>query len=268
MPLVSTLTADADVHRAIRSAARDVVAAAAARSWGGLLRLVQERPVTAVVMDSGALPQRLSADQAVGELRRPFPSLAIVFIARPHVDPMSLFRLGRAGIRSLVLLPADSLSGDGLNSAVWRALGAGTDALVARAVSPYVPSREFRAVRLALEGVQRGWSAEDLARMIGISRAHASVRFRSCGLPSAGRMLTWAKLLHAGRWLTDPGRSAQSVSRQLEYSSGSALRRALRSYAGLTPTQVRERGGLAPVLDRFLDVCGLADSVQLGRSVA
>jgi AraC-like DNA-binding protein len=81
-------------------------------------------------------------------------------------------------------------------------------------------------------------------------------------------MLTWAKLLHAGRWLTDPGRSAQSISRQLEYSSGAAFRRALRSYGGLTPTQVRERGGLAPVLERFLDACGLLDSVELGRSVA
>jgi AraC-like DNA-binding protein len=204
----------------------------------------------------------------VGELQRRYPSLAIVFVARPHVDPVSLFRLGRAGIRGLVLLPSDSIGQDEMMRAVWRALGTSTDALVTRAVSPYVPTREVLAVRLALEGVQRGWSAEDLASTVGLTRAHASARLRSCGLPSAGHMLTWAKLLHAGRWLTDPGRSAQSISRQLEYSSGAAFRRALRSYGGLTPTQVRERGGLAPLLERFLDACGLRDSVELGRSVA
>jgi AraC-like DNA-binding protein len=81
-------------------------------------------------------------------------------------------------------------------------------------------------------------------------------------------LLVWAKLLHAGRWLADPGRSAESVSRQLEYSSGAAFRRAQRTYVGATPTQAREGGGLRFVLRRFLDACGLGDSVVFDRSVA
>ncbi|MGE0159444.1 MAG: helix-turn-helix domain-containing protein [Gemmatimonadales bacterium] len=270
MPLVTLLTSDPSVQRAIREpadASRGVTLAAV-RSWDGLLRLIRERPVTAVVIDSGAIDARLPGDVAVGEVRRRYPSLAIVFIARPHLDPVTLFRLGRAGIGSLVLLPADILTWDELGPALWRALGSGTDAIVTRAVSPYVPPREIMAVRLALEGVQRGWSAEELAGMVGLTRAHISMRLRSCGLPSAGHMLTWAKLLHGARWLSDPGRSAQSISRQLEYSSGAAFRRALRTYVGLTPTQIRDRGGLGPVLDRFLDACGLPDSLERGRSVA
>jgi AraC-like DNA-binding protein len=269
MPLVTLLTSDPQVQRALLEPAPAArrVAQAAVRTWEGLVRLVRERPVTAVVIDSAALGARFHGDQAVTELRHRFPSLAVVFVARPEVDPVSLFRLGRAGITSLVLLPADAMA-DEMPAALRRALGNSTDALVTRAVSPYVPSRELLSLRLALEGVQRGWSAEDLAAMVGLTRAHASVRLRSCGLPSAGHMLTWAKLLHAGSWLADPGRSAQSVSRQLEYSSGAAFRRTLRSYGGLTPTQVRERGGLAPVLDVFLDACGLPDTVELGRSVA
>jgi AraC-like DNA-binding protein len=270
MPLVTLLTSDPDVERAIREPVGDArgIAVARARSWDGLLRLLRDRPVTAVVLDSGSLEAHVPGDEAAGELRRRYPSLAMVFVARPHIDPISLFRLGRAGIDSLVLLPSDLLGGEGLGSALWGALGSSTDAIVTRAVSPYVPPREVMSVRLALEGVQRGWSAEDLAAMVGLTRAHASVRMRSCGLPSTGHMLTWAKLLHAGRWLTDPGRSAQSISRQLEYSSGAAFRRALRTYAGLTPTQVRDAGGLSPVLERFLDACGLPNSLELCRSVA
>ena len=270
MPLVTLLASDPDVHRAIREPGAEArgIAPTAVRSWDGLLRLIRERPVTAVVIDSGALEPGMPSDEAVGELRRRYPSLAMVFVARPHVDPVSLFRLGRAGIGSLVLLPIDALTGEELGSALWRALGSSTEALVTRAVSPRVPARELRAVRLALEGVQRGWSADDLATTVGLTRAHASVRLRSCGLPSAGHLLKWAKLLHAGRWLVDPGRSAQSVSRQLEYSSGAAFRRALRAYTGLTPTEARALGGLNAILDRFLDACGLADSVDFGRSVA
>ena len=50
--------------------------------------------------------------------------------------------------------------------------------------------------------------------------------------------------------------------------SDAAFRRALRTYAGLTPMQVRALGGLNVVLERFLDACGLRDSVLRGRSVA
>jgi AraC-like DNA-binding protein len=81
-------------------------------------------------------------------------------------------------------------------------------------------------------------------------------------------LLIWAKLLDAGRWLTDPGLSAENVSRQLEYSSGAAFRRALRTYLRVTPTQVKEEGGLRLVLRRFLDACGLGDSLVFDRPIA
>jgi AraC-like DNA-binding protein len=166
------------------------------------------------------------------------------------------------------LLPLDVLTREELHLAIWGALGSSTEALVARAVSPHVPDREARMVRLALEGVQRGWGTEELSRTLGLTRPHASVRLKSCGLPSTGHLLTWAKLLHAGRWLGDPGRSAQSVSRQLEYSSGAAFRRALRAYGEMTPSEVKASGGLSAVLRRFLDACGLPYTLHRDRSVA
>ena len=76
------------------------------------------------------------------------------------------------------------------------------------------------------------------------------------GLPSTGHLLTWARLLHAGRWLEEPGRSGESVSRQLEYSSGAAFRRALKQYTGATPTEVVEAGGLGFVIESFVECCG------------
>ena len=132
-----------------------------------------------------------------------------------------------------------------------------TEALVTRALSAYLPSRETLAVRLALRGAQLGWTTGELAARAGLTRAHLSVRLKAAGLPSAGHLLVWAKLLHAGRWLGDPGRTGESVSRQLEYSDGSAFRRALRNYTGATPMGIRDAGGLKPVLDAFLSTCGL-----------
>ena len=135
-------------------------------------------------------------------------------------------------------------------------------------MSPYLPIREARSLRLAMDGVIRGWSAERLAEAVGLTRPHLSERLKAAGLPSAGHLLVWARLLHAGRWLEDPGRSAESVSRQLEYSSGAAFRRALRNYVDTTPTETREAGGFAFVLDRFLASCSVDRDRSADRSAA
>lgn len=166
----------------------------------------------------------------------------------------------------LLVAPLDEVGG-GVAECVGRALGRGTEALVTRAVSPYLPPRELGTLRLALDGVHRRLSAEELARLMGLSRPHLSVGLREAGLPSAGHLLVWARLLHAGRWLADPGRSGESVSRQLDYANGATFRRALRRYVGATPTQIAAGGGLQLVLDRFIRCCGLGRPDR-GRSAA
>jgi len=267
MALVTVLTGDSKVRQAVRGPLPETHSVAATRSWDRLVWLVRERPATTAVVDSGALPVGLTEYQAVSELRRRFPSLSMVFVVRPGADPVSLFRLGRAGLRSLVLVSLDSVQEE-VGAAVRTALRAGTSSLVTRAVSPFVPPREVSAVKTAMDAVLRGWGTEDVAARLGLTRPHLSVRLKAAGLPSAGQLLIWAKLLHAGRWLADPGRSAESVSRQLEYSSGAAFRRALRNFVHATPTRVADEGGLRYVLGYFLDACGLRDSVVFTRSVA
>jgi AraC-like DNA-binding protein len=267
MPFIALLTRDPLTDPSTWSVLRHDHVVARTASWSRLVWLVRERPVTGVVLDSAALPPGWDQEAAVIDLFRQFPSVASVFVARSGVDRQTLFRLGRAGLSSLVLLPLEALACD-LGRSTRRAFSASTDALVTRAISPYLPGRETEVVRMALVGAQLGWGTEDLANRSGMSRAHLSVRLKTRGLPSAGHLLIWAKLLHAGRWLSDPGRSAESVSRQLEYSSGAAFRRVLRNYVECTPTELRDAGGLAPVLSRFLAACGIDVRSGAGRSVA
>ena len=229
-------------------------------SWPGLLRVVRERPVTVALVDLAELER---VEDRLVELRASFPHLGLVLMARRQDDPVALFRLGRAGIRNLILLASDHLQRD-LPRTLARADEEGTTALVARRLSAYLPRRELMTVRDALDGVHERWSADGFAARMGLSRPHLSVRMKRLGLPSTGHLLTWARLMHAGRWLEEPGRTGESVSRQLEYSSGAAFRRALRQYTGATPTQVAERGGLDFVLARFVERCGL----RSGRAVA
>jgi AraC-like DNA-binding protein len=267
MSLIALYTGNPDVEGAVRAGLGERSVVARTASWARFLHLVRERPATCAVVDEGAVRSPSGAEGALAELRTAFPSVAVVLISRPQSDPFMLLRLGRAGIDGLVLVGTDDVA-RAVPEAVARALARGTEALVARALGSYLPARSCRAVRLALEGVQRSWRTAELARQAGYSRPHLSWRLRSDGLPSAGHLLVWARLLHAGRWLTDPGRSAESVSRQLEYSSGAAFRRALRNYTGATPTRVTAEGGVRFVLEHFRRCCGIGEPGRKRLSVA
>lgn len=267
MALIPVLTPDSRVADVVSQATLDRAVVAPTRSWERLFWLVKERPATSVVLDSAGFPDAPTPDERIADLRRRFPSLGCVVVFGPETDGITLLRLGRAAIENLELVAGRSVRSE-IPRALGRAESRGTRSAVLRAVGMGVPKPERQVIGAALEGALLGWSADDLAVRAGWSRAHLSVRLKSHGLPSTGKLLLWARLLHAGQWLAEPGRSAESVSRQLEYANGPAFRRALRNYVDATPTEVRDGGGLDFVLERFLDVCGLDASVRSELSVA
>lgn len=255
MGFVALLSRERPVRSLVEHAAGPNHAVASTPSWRAFVRLVRERPVTTALLELDALTHRGCAEGRLLALRGLFPHLPVVLLARAPEDPVLLFRLGRAGVRDLLLLQLDDLSRE-LPRALVRVGGRGTTSMVLRTLSPVVPRRELLAVRLALEGVHHQWSADAYASRLGLSRPHLSEVLKDVGLPSAGHLLIWSRLLHAGRWLEEPGRTGESVSRQLEYSSGAAFRRALRGYTHATPSEVAARGGLDYVLDCFMTACG------------
>lgn len=255
MAFIATYTTHKELRRQMSRSLRSTHAVAPTPSWEGFRRLVRERPVTIAAVDLSSLSRRRPAQEALQEIRRQFPGLGLILLAHRHRDPVALFRLGRAGIQNLVLVAVDEVEG-GVGRAVARAGTRSATSLVTRVLSPYLPRRELWAVRIAMDGIHNCWSAEEYAEEVGLSRPFLSECFKELGLPSAGHLLLWTRLLHAGFWLTDPGRTAESVSRQLEYSSGAAFRRALKHYTGATPTEVKEGGGFVFVLNHFLRSCG------------
>ncbi|MFP3948585.1 MAG: helix-turn-helix domain-containing protein [Gemmatimonadota bacterium] len=237
-------------------------------SWSGFQRLVRERPVTAAVADLESVGSGGSAVSNLLRFRSRFPGLGLLVLVQRHRDPGLLFRLGTVGIHNLLLVDLDGADRILVRS-VARSLERGVTALVTRSVSSYLPARELTTVRRALDGVHRRWSADEFAGEMGLSRPFLSECLKECGLPTVGQLLLWTRLLHAGYWLADPGRTAESVARQLEYCDGSAFRRALRSHTGATPTEVVEAGGFSFVLRRFLDACEFGrDQGGLDRRVS
>jgi len=266
MALLATLAGDRRLEVRLSELLEPRHRLALSHSWGGLNRVVRERPATEVLVDLSAVPQVPSAEGALATFRGLYPRLPLLLFVRSHGDPFRLFRLGRAGIGNLILLDLQHLEGD-LERALARCEEASATSLVTRFLSPYLPRRELRLAYRAMDGVHRRWSAEELAGEVGLTRPFISERLKAYGLPSLGHFLIWTRLFHAGRWLEEPGRTGESVGRQLEYSSGAAFRRALKHYTGATPTKVREGGGLRLVLREFFRQTGLTGA-GFGRTVA
>ena len=267
MALVSTFTRDSGLQSELREALSGVHDVAESRTLGWLALSLRERPVSACLVDLTSLGWGPGGLERLLRLARDFPSVGFVLLAGAKEDPRTLFKVGRLGFRSLVLLGSEN-QGWRLRRSVDRVQERGVTSRVLREVSPELPPRETKALRLALDEVHKCWSAEHFSELMGLSRPFLSVVLKKAGLPAIGRLLVWSRLLHAGHWLGDPGRTGQSVSRQLEYSSRAAFRRALKSYTGATPTIVAANGGLPFVFRHFLRDCGFEGSAASRAFVA
>lgn len=236
---------------------------ARAVTWGGLRRLVRERPVSGVIVDSERLVHSMSprpdvAVRGLKELGKDFPSVGVIVVAQPGTQGELLFHLGCAGLADLRLVQRSELPYQ-LRPELRKALRWSAASRVTQALASQVPRRHLPLVRRSLETLHRKLSADDFARAVGTHRPQLSQRLTRSGLPSVGRLLLWGRLLQAAVWLVEPGRTAESVSRQLEYSSGAAFRRVLRNRLRATPSEVVAAGGLPFVLDHFLRSCQALD---------
>jgi AraC-like DNA-binding protein len=257
MAITALFTRDSGLRTSLQQAAGPAHRIVVTSSWESVIRLVRERPVTSVALDEVALFAEPTPEDALADLGFRFPNLGLMIVSARQADPLRLFRLGRVGIPNLVLLGVEELN-RAVPRALQRAAERGATARVTRAIAPYLPRWELDAVRVAMEGIHNRWTADRFASVVGLSRPFLSERFKACFLPPVGHLLIWVRLFHAGFWLEEPGRTGQSVSRQLEYSSGAAFRRVLKLYTGATPSEVTKEGGLSFVLDRFVQSCGLA----------
>jgi len=261
MALAALLSRDPGVTGAVPEHLTEGGQVLVAPAMRRLHQYLLNRPVSVVLVDVSALPGTTSRLEALRPLRRSFPRTPIILLARPGTDPAVLFDLGRTGLRHLVMVHTDEW-GMELRRVLAEAAEDSPPALVSRRLAHYVPPRELHVLRLAMESLHRRPSAEEFAREMGLTRPFLSQCLKATGLPSVGHLLLWSRLFHAAHWLEEPGRSGESISRQLEYSSGSAFRRALKHYTGATPSEIARGGGLSLVLRGFIERVQGADEAD------
>lgn len=225
-----------------------------AHSWAELSCLAATAAAGLAFVDpyhGGALAQA-----EIWRLRTRHPAVELVayadFTGRPAGDP---FTLAQLGVRAVV--PRGARDEAALLAACldcapgWTPLEELIEQL--REVLPVCVQRWLEPV---LRSPLEPRTVTELARRAGCSPRTLRRTLAAAGLPSPEQLLGWRRLLHAARLLEDPGRSVESVARTLDLSSGAALRKTLRSVAGLRPRDLAPGHGVRLVAARFLAACG------------
>jgi AraC-like DNA-binding protein len=217
--------------------------------WTSLADACERQPIRVAVIDL-FFGGRASFDR-VRELEQNLPRLTLIaYVAYSEERAHDLFDAGRIGIDALVLADRDD-GPSGLGALVEQAESRSLGSLVRGALDD-VDAVTRDAVLVSITRAHEGLSPDALARVLAVPRRTVSQRLASSGFPAPRRLLTWGRLIFAAHLLEDRHRSADRVARALAFPSGSAFRNTCQRYLGLTPQEIRDRGGSAHVFQALL----------------
>src|SRR5690606_24893095 len=157
--------------------------------------------------------------------------------------------------RSDVIMARDADDRFLVSEVLESTIAGGLAPLLDARLRPIVGEEGRELVRYAAEHIPDQIQVPALAAAFDMSVSTLERRCLKWGLPTPGRLLLWLRVLYGLRWLLEPGRSVESVSYQLGYSSGAAFRRAIKATIGGRPTPLRSDRGLDRALDAFIAEC-------------
>lgn len=187
----------------------------------------------------------------IAAVRTAHPNIAIMGYTRLRAGQgADILAASRAGLNALVLSDYDDVRSE-LRAAVAHATADSVAERSMRQIVPGLPRAIRQIVELYLRNGRRNMAVTEAAASLGLTRQTLSRKLTDAGLPAPGALMSWARLLHAAHLLEDPDRSIERVAHEVDLGSATALRNMLKSYTGLLPREVRERGGFSCVLGIF-----------------
>lgn len=223
----------------------------ASPGWERLRDLLASHRVDGCILD---LERRGHEDalRPLEEIRLGNPGLALVVYTDFEGRELELFLLGRLGVDGVVLAGRED-DPSVIRHVVDRALATALAGWVITRLGGRLDPVGVTALRWAVEHARDAPGVARFSEAVGLSPRVLNVRLRSAGLPSAAKMLLWGRLLRCAEMMRGSGASLESVAFRLGYSSASALRRAMRQQAGLTPSDLYTFLGVEAVVEAFLD---------------
>ena len=193
------------------------------------------------------------AAAAVRELRARRPNLPMIGYCRVEAHASHhLMIAARSGVSALALRGVDDV-GMMLDRVLMEAETDCVSDEVARMLEGRVPALVHAAVDYCIRHARDLPDVAQLADALHLPRRTLGYRLLRTGAPAAAALISWSRLFVAAQLLVDEGRPVEQAALALGFASGSALRGMLQRYAGLTPRQLRDNGGLAHLVALFVE---------------
>ncbi len=178
-------------------------------------------------------------------IRRLFPSVPVIALFVNDVSShRATLQLGAVGVEELIVVQ-QRVCPDSLLLALTRVHATGVAVRLWKHCNLRLPEAAVPLLKCALRLAHAPLTAVQLAANQGW---HERTLRKYCvehDLPSPQWITGWARLLIAGHYLEDPGRTIQAVAEMLRFASASAMRNQLRRYSSLAPSELRARGALS-----------------------
>ncbi len=265
MVTIAILVCDRAARARLRGALRGEGTLAFCDTADQLLSAVADGAATAVVTEWRDASGQ-TVDGAVRTLRADYPTVPVLIYAPLTLEgARDILAATRAGASDIVVADFDDVGhtiGQRLALAHSSALSQRMVSRVTDLVSPTVTLLLDYWFRHARETP----TVAAAARALGVHRKTLALHCARAGLPSPSALACWARLILGAQRLEDPGRTTERAALELGFPSGSAFRNMLKRYTGMSPSDVRERGGSVCVVELF--TARLAHSVGLRRSCA
>jgi AraC-like DNA-binding protein len=189
------------------------------------------------------------------EFAEAFPSCPLfAYGAFPRRAEEDVFRLTKLGVRGI------GTRGYEMPTALRLQLTEAMEHTVVGAVLAALEDRLTndlaRLLRHLLSRVHQPLSPAAAARLYHSHERTLRGHLRCAGLPPINSLIVWFRLLHAAHLLQDSARSIENVALRLEFASVNSFRNQLQRYAGVSPSELRVRGGFQYLLEEFCRRCG------------
>jgi AraC-like DNA-binding protein len=180
-----------------------------------------------------------------------FPGVPVIGYCQADIEhSQEILDLATAGVHEL-LFKHDDDADAAIRAVVASAHQACAGDVAYAAVASLIPVRLQPMIRYCLMYPASARSVHAVAQSLGVHRKTLVNRCNAAHLPAPGALVSWCQLLLVAHFLGRGSVTVESIARQLDFPSATALRNLLKRYTGMRPQDVRAAGGLPAVVEVF-----------------